>query len=76
MTVAELRKKLESVDPLDANKHVVVYRETDDGMALFEISDVAIGVGHARRDEDTRKAGFKFDSKGSDKRLFISIEEA
>ncbi|HTF69025.1 MAG TPA: hypothetical protein VK638_40730 [Edaphobacter sp.] len=73
MTVAELQKKLDGLDP---TTFVVVNHEIDCEMNLLEITDIALVTGYPRRHEDTRKAGFKFDNEGPVKRLFISVEEA
>lgn len=72
VTVGELRKKLESLDP---KAHVVVYAETETGMDMYEVSDVSMGKGTPRRHENG-KAGFSFDRTGPIEWLFISIEEA
>lgn len=72
MTVEELRKKLERLEP---KTEVVVYRETDDGTEFFGISDVSLHRGTPRRDEQTHKAGFTFANDGPSVWLFISIDE-
>ena len=68
MTVDELRKRLDGLDP---KTHIVVYRENESGMDFFEISDLSLSTGDALRDEYTRKAGFKFDKDGPATWLFI-----
>jgi hypothetical protein len=73
MTVGELRKKLEGIDPKTS---AVIYRETDAGTEFFEISDVNPSAGTPIRNEDTGKAGFRFESAGPATWLFISIEDA
>lgn len=72
MTVEELRKKLERLEP---KMEVVVYRETEDGTEFSGISDVSQHRGTPRRDEHTHKAGFTFASDGPAVWLFISIDE-
>lgn len=73
MTVGELRKKLETLDP---KTHIVAYRETETDTEFFEIDHVSLSKGEPRRDEHTRKAGFTFAQDGSAEWLFITIEEA
>jgi hypothetical protein len=71
VTVAELKKKIEALDP---KTHIVVYRETESGTEFFEISDASLSTGTPRRFE-SGKVGFTFDPKGPATWLLISIEE-
>jgi hypothetical protein len=73
MTVAELQKKLEGLDP---KTYIVVNREIDGEMNLLEITDASLATGSPRRHEGTRKAGFTFEKGGPATWLFISTEEA
>lgn len=73
MTVAELQKKLDGIDP---KTHIVVSHETDDSMTFFEVTEASLSKGNPRRHEDTNRAGFTFDKNGSANWLFIQIEEA
>jgi hypothetical protein len=72
VTVGELRKKLEGLDP---KAHVVVYTEAEAGKHMYEVSDVSMSKGTPRRHENG-KAGFSFDQASAIEWLFISIEEA
>jgi len=71
MTVAELRKKLEGIDP---KTEIVIARETDLSLDLFDVGDVSIAVGTPRRDAKG-KARFKFEKDGPAHWLFIYAEE-
>jgi hypothetical protein len=73
MTVAELQKKLDGLDPKTS---IVVNHEVDTEMNLLEITDVALATGHPRRHENTRKAGFTFDKDGPATWLFINVDHA
>ena len=73
MTVKELRKKVEGLDP---NTQVGVYRETEGKTEFYDVTDVALQNGNPIRNEESRKAGFTFDNKGPATWLFISIEES
>jgi hypothetical protein len=73
MTVGELQKKLDGLDP---KTYVVVNHEIDCEMNLLEITDVALVTGYPRRHEDTRKAGFKFDDEGPATWLFLGVDHA
>lgn len=72
MTVKELKQKLSK---FDEKTPVVLYREADSDMELFEIADIAVSAGTPRRD-DNGKAGFTFENNGPVKWLFISVEAA
>ena len=71
ITVGDLRKKLEGLDP---KMQVVVCRETDE-TSFFDIYDVSPHVGNPIRHE-SGKAGFKIDNNGDATWLFITIDEA
>ncbi len=73
MTVGELRKRLEGIDP---KTNVAVYRETDAGTEFFDITHVGLSTGTPVRNEHTHKAGFRFESTGRATWLLISFEEA
>jgi hypothetical protein len=73
MTVGELKKKLAAMDD---KTPVTVSLDTEEGIDLFEIDEVAIHIGDPRRHPDTRKAGFRFSGDGPAKWAFISIVEA
>jgi hypothetical protein len=73
VTVEDLRKKLEGIDP---KTHVVVYRETDNATDFFEIDHISLSKGKPYRDKVTRKAGFTFDQDGLVEWLFITVEDA
>ena len=72
MTVGELQKHLEGIDP---QTHVIVNHGKDEGMTLFEIHHVELVIGNSSRDPNTRKAGFTFDRSGPAEWLFVTIEE-
>ena len=72
MTVGELRKRLEGVDPKTT---VAIRRETHEGEEYFDIGDVSVSTGTPMRNEHTHKAGFRFESTGPVTWLLISIEE-
>jgi len=71
MTVAELVKKLNGLDP---KTRIVISRETDTSLEFFEVGDISIGVGTPSR-EDDGKPRFKFEKDGPARWLFISAEE-
>jgi hypothetical protein len=73
MTVAELLKKLDGLDP---KTHIVVNRETDAESKLFEITNIAICTGESFRDEKTHEARFRAIHNGPARWLFFDIEEA
>ncbi|MGB9032036.1 MAG: ester cyclase [Acidobacteriaceae bacterium] len=73
MTTGELRERL---DGLDLKAKVVVFRETDDEMQLFEVTDAGLNTGTPIWDRRTGKLGFRFGSQGPAKWFFISIQEA
>jgi hypothetical protein len=73
MTVAELRKKLEGMDD---KTWVVILRETDTEMSLYEVGDVALHRGTPRRHEATGKALFTTSMDGPATWLFIEALEA
>jgi hypothetical protein len=74
MTVGELRKQLEGIDP---KTNVALYRETDEGTEFFDVTDVSLSTGTTLRNEHTAyKAGFRFESTGLEKWLLISFEAA
>jgi hypothetical protein len=72
MTVGELRKRLEGIDP---KTDVALYRETHEGTEFFGITDVSLSTGTPLRNEHTHKAGFRFESTGPATWLLISFEE-
>jgi len=72
MTVSELLKKLDGVDP-------ALYVFTDqehDGAVLTEIDDVTVVSGHPIRYQNTGKHGIKFDHTGPVKYLILSPKKA
>jgi len=73
MTVGELKKKLEGIDPKTS---VALFRETRDGAEFFDITDVSLSTGTPVRNEHTHKAGFRFESTGPATWVLISFEEA
>jgi len=73
MTVGELKAKLENLDP---KTQVCIIRESEDGLDIFEVGDVAVHKGTPKRYPDTRKALFSFDGIGPASWLFISTQEA
>lgn len=75
MTVGELRKTIEGLDP---KMTVAAYFESDGNREteFFDIADVSVGTGTPMRNEHTRKAGFRFESNGPAKWLLIRVEEA
>jgi hypothetical protein len=56
MTVSELRKKLETLDP---NSRVLICRESETGVELFEISDASLGRRSLRANSGARGTVFK-----------------
>ena len=71
MTVGELRKKLEDIDP---KMPVIVVRETEGDSQWYEVSDVSPQRGVPSRDEG--RVGFTYGpGPGTETWLFISIEE-
>jgi hypothetical protein len=72
MTVGEFKAKLENLDP---KTHVCVIHESEDGMDIFGVGDVAVHKGTPKRHPDTRKALFSFDGLGPESWLFISTED-
>jgi hypothetical protein len=72
MTVGELRKRLQGMDP---KTHVVVYREDreTDPMELFEVIDASLSTGSPTRVDPSGRTGFAFERNGSATWLFISI---
>jgi hypothetical protein len=73
MTVGELRKKLEGINP---KTNIAIYRETHEGTEFFDIGDATLSKGTPVRNEHTHKAGFRFESNGPVTWLLISFEEA
>jgi hypothetical protein len=71
MTVGELRKKLEGIDP---QTKVVVHWEIDDASTYFDVSDLSLRNGTPSRVQGI--AGFTFGRDGSPAWLFIDVEEA
>ena len=71
MTVGELRKKLEGIDP---QTKVVVKWEIDSERTYFEASDVSLRKGTPSRVEGI--AGFTLGGDGSPPWLFIDVAEA
>jgi hypothetical protein len=72
MTVGELQRRLQEIDP---GTQVVVYREDReaDRIELFEVTDASLSTGDPIRIEQSGKASFTFDKDGSATWLFISI---
>ena len=68
ITVGELLKKLEGVDP---ELYVFVDQESK-GTVLTEIDDIAVASGHTIRYPNTGKHGLKFDHTGPVKYLILS----
>lgn len=73
MTVGELRKHLEGIDP---KTNVALYRETHEGTEFFDVTHIGLSTGTPMRNEHTGKAGFRFESTGPATWLLISFEEA
>jgi len=71
MTVEELRRKLEGIDP---KTQIVLARETYASLDFFEVGDVSIGVGTPSRDAKG-KPRFTFEKDGPAHWLFIYAEE-
>jgi hypothetical protein len=71
MTVGELRRKLEDIDP---QHKVVVQWEIDREFTYFDVSDVSLRKGTPSRFEGI--AGFTFGGDGSPAWLFIDVAEA
>ena len=51
-------------------------RETDEGTKFFDKTDVSLHTGTPVRNEQTCKAGFRFEDSGLATWLFIIIDEA
>lgn len=68
MTVGELLKKLEGVDP---TLHVFLDPEHN-GAVLTEIDDVTVASGTSIRYQNTGKHGIKYDHAGPVKYLILS----
>jgi hypothetical protein len=75
MTVGELRKTIEGLDP---KMPVAAYFESDGNREteFFDLADVSVGTGTPVRSESTHKAGFRFENTGPAKWLLIRVEEA
>lgn len=74
LTVAELRKTLDGLDP---KIEVVAYTEDNDhGTHFFEITEASVHAGTPRRDERTGKVGLTFTHDGPAKWLLLTFEEA
>ena len=75
MTVGELRKTIEGLDP---KMTIAAYFESDGerDSEFFDIADVSVGTGTPKRDEKTHRAGFQFQNDGPAKWLFIRVETA
>ncbi len=71
MTVAELAKSLEGLDP---RMYVAVIHENEGNSEFLHIDHVAPGVGTPVRN-NADKPGFKFDKDGPEKWLFITAVE-
>jgi hypothetical protein len=71
MTVGELRKKLEGIDP---QTNVVVHWEIDSEHTYFNVSDMLLRKGSPSIFEGI--VGFTFAGKGAPAWLFINVEEA
>lgn len=67
MTVGELRKKLESLDP----GNFVFLDLEHDGKVLTEVEDVTPASGHLIKYPNTAKHGLKFDHTGPIRYLLI-----
>lgn len=72
MTVGELRKQLEGLDP---KINVGIFRETHNGAEFFDITYVTVMTGTASRNEHTYKASFTAEP-GGEKWVLISFEDA
>ncbi len=72
MTVGELQKKLEGLEP---KTHIVIYSDTEGETEFFEVSDASLSRGTPKRHADG-KVGFTFDHTGPATWFFLSIEEA
>jgi hypothetical protein len=73
MTVDELRKKLDRLDP---KINVACYREDEEGTHFFDITDVFVRGGTAVRNQHTGRAGLRFSHDGPEKWLLIEFEDA
>jgi hypothetical protein len=71
MTVGELLKKLEGVDP---ELFVFVDKEHN-GAVLTEIDDITIASGHPIRYQNSGKHGLKFDHVGPVKYLLLWLKK-
>jgi hypothetical protein len=68
MTVGELLKKLEGVDPA----LFVFVDQEHNGAVLTEVDDVTVASGYLIRYQNTGKHGLKFDHTGPVKYLLLS----
>ena len=73
VTVAELQEALDRQDP---QTKVIVCFEMEGETCLYEITDVSVGKGNPRRDEETHKATFGFDRGGLATWVFITLKSA
>jgi hypothetical protein len=73
MTVGELRKKLDGLDP---KMNVAAYREDEAGTHFFDVTEVSVHPGTPVRDERTGKAGLRFSHDGPARWLLITFEGA
>ena len=71
MTVGELAKSLEGLDP---KTYVVVIHEKDGNSEYLDIDHIVPGVGTPSRNR-AGKPGFKFEKDGPAKWLFITAVE-
>lgn len=71
MTVGELLKKLEGVDPA---LYVFVDQEHN-GTVLTEMDNITVASGYPIRYPDTKKHGLKFDHTGPVKYLLLSPQK-
>jgi hypothetical protein len=71
MTVGELLKKLEGIDPA----LFVFVDQEHDGAVLTEIDDVSVASGHPIRYQNTGKHGLKFDHTGPVKYLLLWLKK-
>ena len=72
MTVGELRKQIEGLDPKTT---VAAYTENGDGTHFFDIVGVGLHAGTPLR-HATGQAGFRFQHDGPEKWVLIYFEEA
>lgn len=71
MTVAELQKAIQGLDP---KTYIAAYRETKNGTEFFDIAQATVSTGTPKRHPDGT-VGFTFSHDGPAKWLLITIEE-